>query len=68
MLVAFYLTSVFIECSFEHSISAVHIHSFVSNIYIVPLQENYSEALPTPARLTRADLRWEKNIGEKVLR
>jgi len=24
------------------------IHSFVSNIYIVPLEENYSEALPAP--------------------
>ena len=34
--------------------SAMHcsfIHSFVLNIYIAPLQENYSEALPTPARL-----------------
>jgi len=27
------------------------IHSFILNIYIAPLQENYSEALPTPARL-----------------
>src|SRR6218665_1630768 len=26
------------------------IHSFILNIYIAPLQENYSEALPTPAR------------------
>src|ERR1043165_10141682 len=43
------------------------IHSFISNIYIAPLQENYSEALPTPARLKRAVLRCEKNIGEKVL-
>jgi len=26
-------------------------HSFILNIYIAPLQENYSEELPTPARL-----------------
>jgi len=26
------------------------IHSFILNIYKAPLQENYSEALPTPAR------------------
>ena len=32
------------------------IHSFILNIYIAPLQENYSEALPTPARLKRAVL------------
>jgi len=33
------------------------IHSFISNIYIAPLQENYSEVLPTPARLNRTVLR-----------
>jgi len=33
------------------------IHSFILNIYIAPLQENYSEVLPTPARLKRAVLR-----------
>jgi len=33
------------------------------NIYIAPLQENYSEELPTPARLNKAVLRWEKNAG-----
>jgi len=33
------------------------IHSFILNIYIAPLQENYSEALQTPARLKRAVLR-----------
>jgi len=32
------------------------IHSFILNIYIAPLQENYSEALPTPARLKRVVL------------
>jgi len=37
------------------------IHSFILNIYIAPLQENYSETLPTPARLNRAVLRWEKS-------
>src|SRR6218665_1707941 len=30
------------------------IHSFILNIYIAPLQENYSEALPTPARSNKA--------------
>jgi len=35
--------------SFIHSF----IHSFILNIYIAPLQENYSEALPTPARLNK---------------
>jgi len=41
------------------SISPV-IHSFILNIYIAPLQENYSEALPTPARIKSAGLRREK--------
>jgi len=39
-------------------ISLYKIHSFILNIYIAPLQENYSEALPTPARLKRAVLSW----------
>ena len=43
----------------------IFIHSFILNIYIAPLQENYSEALPTPARLKRAVLR--KNAGDKAL-
>jgi len=43
------------------------LHSFILNIYIAPLQENYSEALPTPARLNKAVLRWEKNAGKRVL-
>jgi len=30
------------------------------NIYVAPHQENYSEVLPTPARLNRAVLMWEK--------
>jgi len=30
------------------------IHSFILNICIAPLQENYSKALSTPARLKRA--------------
>ena len=34
----------------------VFIHSFILNIYIAPLQENCSEALPTPAWLKRAVL------------
>jgi len=42
-------------------------HSFILNIYIAPLQKNYSEALPTPAWLNKAVLRWEKNPGERVL-
>src|SRR6218665_134343 len=33
------------------------IRSFIMNIYIAPLQENYSEALPTPARSNKAVLR-----------
>jgi len=36
-------------------------------VYIAPLQENYSEALPTPAWLKRAALRSEKNAGDKGL-
>src|SRR6218665_1215421 len=39
-----------------HQDSKLFIHSFILNIYIAPLQENYSEALPTPARLKRAVL------------
>src|SRR6218665_318546 len=34
------------------------IHSFILNIYIAPLRGNYSEALPTPARLKRASGRY----------
>src|SRR6218665_1140205 len=45
-----YLT---INTSFIHSF----IHSFILNIYIAPLQENYLEALPTPARSNKAVLR-----------
>src|SRR6218665_236272 len=33
------------------------IHSFILNIYIAPLQENYSEALSTPAWSNKAVLR-----------
>src|SRR6218665_191037 len=32
----------------------IFIHSFILNIYIAPLQEDCSEALPTPARLKTA--------------
>jgi len=32
----------------------VHNNSFILNIYIAPLQEIYSEALPTSARLKGA--------------
>ena len=35
----------------------IFIHSFILNIYIAPLHENYSEALPTPARSNKAVLR-----------
>ena len=35
----------------------VDLHSFRSNIYIVPLQENYSAVLPIPAWLTWAVIR-----------
>ena len=49
--------------SFLHSF----IHSFILNIYKAPFQENYSEALSTPARLKRAVLRWENDAGERFL-
>jgi len=38
---------------------ASFIHSFITEIYIAPLQGYYSEALPTPARLKRRVLRLE---------
>jgi len=41
--------------------------AFISNIYIAPLQENYSEELPTPAPLKRAVLRWEKAQVTRLL-
>src|SRR6218665_236032 len=44
------------------------IHSITSNIYIAPVQENYSEGLTTPSRLKRKVLRLKKNVGYKVLR
>src|SRR6218665_1783277 len=37
-----------------HHYAILLTHSFILNIYIAPLQENYSEALPTPAWLKRA--------------
>ena len=37
----------------------VYIHSFITEIYIAPLQGYYSEALPTLARLKRRVLRLE---------
>src|SRR6218665_3885807 len=49
------------------SLETSFIHSFILNIYIAPLQENNSEALPTPARSNKAVLRREKNAGEVVL-
>src|SRR6218665_2162857 len=42
-----------VQCELIHSF----IHSFILNIYIAPLQKNYSEALPTPARSNKAVLR-----------
>src|SRR6218665_3356091 len=42
---------------FHTKITFYIIHSFILNICIAPLQQNYSEALPTPARLKRAVLR-----------
>jgi len=38
------------------------IHSYASHIYTVPLQENYSEELQTPAWLRRTAFRWEQNV------
>lgn len=37
------------------------------NVYVVPLQANYSEVFPTPAHFKRIVLRLEKNRGESVL-
>ena len=45
---------------FPKSVVDISVHSFILNIYIAPLQENYSKVLPTPAQLKRAVLRWEK--------
>src|SRR6218665_1374151 len=44
---------VLIKCCFAEI--EVGFDSFILNIYIAPLQENYSEALQTPAWLKRAD-------------
>jgi len=35
-------------------------HSFILNIYIAPLQESYSEALPTPASMVKKSSLKEK--------
>src|SRR6218665_1075363 len=43
------------------------IHSFITEIYIAPLQGYYSEALPTLARLRRRVLRLEQNVSERIL-
>src|SRR6218665_658273 len=42
-----------------HEPSHSFIHSFIMEIYIAPLQDYYSEALPTLARLKRRVLRLE---------
>ena len=55
------------RCTHCKAKCARYIHTYILNIYIAPLQENYSEALPTPARSNKAVLRWEKNAGEVVL-
>src|SRR6218665_1069552 len=55
------------SCTHTKIHTYMFIHSFILNIYIAPLQENYSEALPTPARSNKAVLRREKNAGEVVL-
>src|SRR6218665_2607490 len=40
--------------AYDSSVLSLFIHSFIhSRIYIAPLQENYSEVLPTPARSKR---------------
>ena len=48
---------------FQVEIEACHpldmIHSFITEIYIAPLQGYYSEALPTLVRLKRRVLRLE---------
>ena len=60
----FYEIHILIDCSrifieyivldlvLDHAdLNTHYLHSFILNIYIEPLQENYSEVLPTPARL-----------------
>ena len=42
------------------------IHSFITEIYIAPLQGYYSEALPTLARLKRSVLRLEASFNWRV--
>src|SRR6218665_411572 len=41
------------------------IHSFMSNIYMVPLQRNYSEAHPTPTRPQRTVLGKETKLKRR---
>jgi len=53
------LDIIFINVSYPYSLSSYFflisfINSFILNNNIAPLQENYSEALPTPTRLKRA--------------
>src|SRR6218665_4160929 len=43
------------------------IHSFITEIYIAPLQGYYSEVLPTLARLKRRVFRLEENVSERIL-
>src|SRR6218665_3506628 len=42
------------------------VHSFITEIYIAPLQGCYSEALPTLARLKRIVFRLEWNVSHKL--
>src|SRR6218665_3213369 len=42
-------------------------HSFILNIYRALLQENYSEALPTPARLKKSISKVRKKAGDRVV-
>src|SRR6218665_3529240 len=43
------------------------IHSFITKIYIAPLQGYYSEALQILARLKRRVLRLEQNVSVRIL-
>jgi len=55
-----YLKNAYPEMLFyKKALGKAFIHSFITEIYIAPLQGYYSEALPTLARLKRRVLRLE---------
>ena len=54
-----------IQC--KYIVVGIYIHSFILNIYIAPLQENYSERSPDSSTAKKSSLKVRKNPGDKAI-